>query len=130
MGKLETLLQQYRRDFWFDTPNLTIWTRSPAGTLPIHRASMVGSPEEIATLLEAGSDINAKGEDDFTPLHCAVEFDRPENVKLLLLHGASPTVRNRDGHTPRDLADLLDHKNCLEILTATSKGKGSGPQGD
>jgi ankyrin repeat protein len=123
MGKLEELLQQYHRDFWFDSPNMTIWTRSPAGTLPIHRASMIGTPDDIATLLEAGSDINAKGEDDFTPLHCAVEFDVLENVKFLISQGASLTSQNRDGQTARELADLLDHKNCLAVLTEASKAK-------
>lgn len=120
MGKLEELLQQYHRDFWFDTPKMTIWTRSPAGTLPIHRASMVGTPDDIATLLEAGSDINAKGEDDFTPLHCAVEFDLPENVRFLISQGASLNSQNRDGRTPMELANLLDHRTCFEILAEAS----------
>lgn len=86
------------------------------GDTPLHIVSCWGDCEAIRTLIEAGADINARGETGFTPLHCATEQNRTEAVALLLSLGAE-IVQDSNGHTPIELADLLERKEIIEILS-------------
>lgn len=52
--------------------------------LPIHISCAKGSVESVKLLLEAGSDIDNKNEDEQTPLHLAAINGRPKVCKLIL----------------------------------------------
>jgi ankyrin repeat protein len=51
-----------------------------------------------------------------TPLHYAVSVDFPEAVLLLITAGANLLAKTIDGETPLDLAKVLKHNVCLELL--------------
>ena len=86
------------------------------GDTPLHIVSNWGDCEAIKILIEAGADINASGETGFTPLHCATEQNHIEAVALLLSLGEE-MVQDANGHTPTELADLLEHKEIIKILS-------------
>ena len=52
--------------------------------LPIHVASAMGNLECVALLIEAGSDIDNKNEDEQTPLHLAALNGRYKVVEYIL----------------------------------------------
>ena len=86
------------------------------GDTPLHIVSCWGDCEAIKALIEAGADINTQGETGFTPLHCATEQNHAEAVALLLSLGAE-AVQDSNGHTPIELAELLEHKEVIKILS-------------
>lgn len=62
--------------------------------------------EEVVTMLiEAGVDVNAKNEGDFTALHCAAFSGVNEIVRALVEHGADLDARDWRGRTPFRLAE-------------------------
>ena len=65
-----------------------------------------GPPELIQSLLDAGSDVNAKDVRAMTPLMLAVATDHqdPAVLKLLLQHGADPAMKDQTGDSARDWA--------------------------
>ena len=52
--------------------------------LPIHIAAEKGNVECVKILLDAGSEIDNKNEDEQTPLHLAAINGRPRVVELIL----------------------------------------------
>ena len=87
------------------------------GACPLSTASLFGRTEVALALIEAGADVNFKGNDGATPLHVAAFFCRTEIVKALLDRGADKTIRNNYGSTPLetvsapidDVKGLYDH---------------------
>ncbi|MGA9751094.1 MAG: ankyrin repeat domain-containing protein [Acidobacteriota bacterium] len=61
---------------------------------PAEMAAYQGDTEEVLRLLNAGFDVNHKGEDGLTLLIYAVEGKHPSLVKLLLAKGADPNAAN------------------------------------
>ncbi len=55
--------------------------------------------ETIKFLLEKGADVNARGNEGYTPLHLAVGNKDQDLVHLLLEKGANPDLKNKWGHT-------------------------------
>ena len=55
--------------------------------------------------LAAGTDVNAKGKNGWTPLHRAAIYGRKEIAELLIAAGADVNAKDRYGETPLDLAD-------------------------
>lgn len=70
------------------------------GACPLSTAALFGRTEAALALLDAGADINCRGDDGATPLHVAAFFCRPEIVKALLEKGADTTIKNKYGSTP------------------------------
>ena len=64
-----------------------------------------GGEEAVRVLLEAGSDINAVNEADFTALHGAAFRGLNEIVQLLVDSGADINARDFRGRTPFRLAE-------------------------
>ena len=56
-------------------------------------------------LLEAGADVNAANEADFTALHCAAFSGLPELARMLVAAGADIDARDWRGRTPFRLAE-------------------------
>ena len=48
--------------------------------------------DEMERLIQAGADVNAKGEGNMTPLLWAFPDNKPERFEKLLEHGANPNV--------------------------------------
>ena len=70
------------------------------GACPLSTAALFGQVEAAQVLIEAGADINCRGDDGATPLHVAAFFCRTEIVKLLVDKGADRTIKNSYGSTP------------------------------
>ena len=64
-----------------------------------------GAEEAVNVLFEAGADINAVNEADFTALHGAAFRGLNEVVQYLVEHGASMNARDFRGRTPYRLAE-------------------------
>jgi len=89
----------------------------------IHVAARVGHIEAVKKHLEAGVDVNVKGQGgigDATPLHYASRFAKKEIVKLIIANGANVNARNDKEWTPLHIAALGGHKTIVELLI--SKG--------
>ena len=86
------------------------------GDYPIHVAATRCKIEEITILLEAGADVNQRGEHGFSPLLNAVEQGWLSGVALLLGKGANPNIASSDGTTPETLAEILKEDEVLLFL--------------
>ena len=65
---------------------------------------MSATGEVVTALLEAGANLEARGEGQ-TPLHWAAMFGTGEAVTALLEAGADPNARDNDGKLPFDYAE-------------------------
>ena len=75
------------------------WTNTPrAPRQPTAEAA-------VDILIEAGVDVNATNEADFTALHCAAFSGLPEIVRSLVAHGADIDARDWRGRTAFRLAE-------------------------
>ena len=77
---------------------------------------MRGDVAAIAALLDAGADIQSRGEHGYSPLHEAVEQGHIEAVRLLLERGASVIATNDDGYTPVQTAQILKEDEIERVL--------------
>ncbi len=84
-------------------------------TRPLHVAASWGDCEAISMLVDAGADINARGERGFTPLMEAVVQGRIDAVRLIVHLGAKP-IRNDDGMLPSEMARLSNKQDVLGLL--------------
>jgi ankyrin repeat protein len=74
---------------------------------------------EIAErLVEAGADVNAGGDSDWTPLHHAAWRNHIAAVAWLLEQGADKSRVNQYGSTPLGTAQYFDHREIIELLSA------------
>ena len=96
---------------------LGIWQSTP-----LHVAAVRGDAAAINALLDAGADIQSRGEHGYSPMHEAVEQGHVEALILLLDRGASVCVMNDDGLTPIQLAQFLK-ENKIENLLQRHSGK-------
>jgi len=65
----------------------------------------LGAEEAVKTLVEAGVDVNATNEGDFTALHGAAFRGLNEVIEYLVAHGANINARDFRGRTPFRLAE-------------------------
>lgn len=80
-------------------------------------AALLGTPEMMEAILNAGADINERDESGQTPLHHAITTDGTvDNVRFLLEHGADINARNEDGVTPLMLARYLGCDAVADLL--------------
>jgi ankyrin repeat protein len=86
-----------------------------ASDASIHDAARTGRIEYVKQHLIAGTDVNAKDEDLFTPLHYAAETGHKEIVELLLANGADVNAKD-DGVTPLHFAAGAGRKEIVELL--------------
>ena len=86
------------------------------GDTPLHIMAIWGDVENARTLIEAGAEIDARGEDGFTPLLNAVGQGHVEMVRLLLDSGANPRLATIDGSDAFDLASSSDNLEIQQLL--------------
>lgn len=67
------------------------------GDTPLHIVAIWGDLEAARVLVEAGAEIDARGEHQFTPLHEAVSQGKIEVAEFLLKHGANPRLESDMG---------------------------------
>jgi ankyrin repeat protein len=98
---LESVLEKIRRaeltqfsGVPLDGPNV----RSPlSGETPLHIVAIWGDVDSALALLEAGAEVDIRGEEDCTPLHEAIMQGHAEVARLLLSRGADPRLKCRFG---------------------------------
>lgn len=82
------------------TPINPLTYRSPEGDSCLHLAAIRGDLRAAQLLIEAGLDVNGKGDLGNTPLHYAVQHHHKTVADLLIANGASRSVVNEFGKTP------------------------------
>ena len=100
---------------WRDHGRVTPASRAANGDTPLHAAIWAGDDEAARALIDAGADVNAMGEDGYTPFHAAIAQsrrgagaapDRPRRVvgggELVRLLGArgGPALRRSGRSRP------------------------------
>ena len=90
--------------------------RTRRGESPMHLLPFRGSTDRLHTLLESGTDPNARDDRGWTPIHVAAMKGAREHVALLLQWGAVPQLTGRFGLSPIDLAERLGHREGEQLL--------------
>lgn len=72
-------------------------------TIVLHIACGYQSRGIVGLLLDAGAEVNAKDNDNWTPLHWAILGSNYDTARFLLEHGADANARNEVGENPLDL---------------------------
>lgn len=96
------------------------------GNTLLHEACRAAHLEAARALLDAGADVNARGDHGWRPLHCAVH-DRggakaAPIVRLLMANGADPNLEDDNGFTPVDWAKQELWDRADEVLATMNAG--------
>ena len=105
-----------------------------APDIPIHEAVLFGNIEAVKQHLAAGTDVNAKEEEEgMTPLIVAVGEGRKKIIELLIANGADVNAKNDVSDTPLDYwaemntegetADLLRKHGAKTSAELKAEGK-------
>ena len=88
-----------------------------APDISIHEAAAEGNIEVVKQHLAAGTDVDFRNQQGFTPLHVAAQKGHNKVAELLIAKGANVNTSGRlIGTTPLDSAALLGHKEMVELL--------------
>ena len=86
------------------------------GETPLHLAAMNSTPAVIHTLLKAGADVNARGEERATPLHYAAVINANVSIIHALLQvGSDPNARMEYGETPLHAAAMMNENPAVLV---------------
>ncbi len=77
-----------------------------------------GNPKVITRLVEAGADVDFQDRQGTTALLLAASKGNKEVVKALLEAGADPTLQDNEGFTAAKVAEVTDHADLVNLLTA------------
>lgn len=94
-----------------------IWAEGKAFA-PLHYAAMREDTDLLAVLLDAGAQVNAKGELGATPLHIAAAHGRASAVELLLTAGADITAQADNGSTPLHYSVAFGSTNVATVVSS------------
>jgi ankyrin repeat protein len=92
--------------------------RGQFGNTPLKVAAVRGDLSAARALLDAGAEVNAMLENDFSALHHAAAHGHTTVIALLLERGAVATAVNSGGKTPIELARLLGEQAAVGVLEA------------
>jgi ankyrin repeat protein len=70
------------------------------GDPPLLGAAMDDHKDVAELLLAHKADVNARGDEGFTPLHIAAQWGHKDMVEWLLANGADVNTTNSEGDTP------------------------------
>ena len=90
----------------------------PAGTHVLALAAAAGHDSVLRLLLEAGADLDRRGDDGFTALGAAAWHGQRSTVRLLLRAGADVQRLGSSGHTALHLAALAAQVAVVQDLLA------------
>ena len=76
---------------------------SPEGDTCLHLAAIRGDEEAVKLLLDAGLDVDAKGDMGNTALHYALTRKHLPVAVLLIERGASQDIENEFGRMPKEM---------------------------
>ncbi len=79
---------------------------------PLHEATREGDLEQVRTLIDAGADLDAQGDNGETPLNTAILEGHVLVASLLIDRGAGIQARNKGGFTPLHATAYV---NAVEI---------------
>jgi ankyrin repeat protein len=82
----------------------------------LHAAVSSNQAQIVEWLLDAGADVNARQQIDYTPLMGAAANARTDILELLLARGADPSLRTTDGKNAADLARDHGHEHVAVRL--------------
>ncbi|XP_043366589.1 ankyrin repeat domain-containing protein 6 isoform X4 [Dermochelys coriacea] len=82
----------------------------------LHRATVVGNTDIIATLIQEGCALDRQDKDGNTALHEACWHGFSQSAKLLVKAGANVLARNKAGNTPLHLACQNSHSQSTRVL--------------
>lgn len=92
--------------------------RDANGWTALHHAAGQYSAGIAQHLVEAGADVNARGNDGVTPLLLAVRAGQSDVVEHLLKNGADINAADASGETVFDIALKAQDKEMLQMLIA------------
>lgn len=85
---LEEYLVECQETGSFPDGKMSVSSKTISGDTPLHFAALQGNLSVVRLLVEAGSDVNVRGESEYTPLDYAVEFNNVEVIEFLQSMGA------------------------------------------
>jgi len=88
------------------------------GDSPLHMVCRWGDAEAVATLLTAGSNVDAIGEKGQTPLFCTGSM---QVVELLLAAGADAAIVDQFGHTAETFLRSVGQETAANHIAARTK---------
>ena len=88
------------------------------GSVDINKAATKGDIAAIKQYLNAGNDVDARNESEWTVLMYAANNGRKEIAELLIAKGADVNIKDESGHTPLYAAASDGHREIAELLIA------------
>ncbi len=89
-----------------------------AAAAPIHDAAAEGDLSTVTRLLDAGDDVNSRGDNGETALNLAILNGHTALAELLLSRGARPDSRNVGGFTALHAAAYAGDREIAAMLLA------------
>jgi ankyrin repeat protein len=83
---------------------------------PLHEATRNGNREQVRSLIDAGADLDAQGDNGETPLITAIIEGHVLVASLLIDRGADIQARNKGGFTPLHAAAYANAVDIAEQL--------------
>lgn len=114
-GGINNLLKYLEEHMMFDAP-LTSGSARSDGDTPLHIASVWGDIGALKLLLDAGADVNAKGDMGCTSLYNAISWGHKRSVELLLQYRATPYDSNEFGTSSYKLAMTEGNEAIADIV--------------
>ena len=87
-------------DVWSSDDGGRSWAELPA--TPLHWAASHGRADDVARLVAAGDDVDARSHIGLTPLHLACSNDHTATAEALIARGADIRAKDRHGRSPLD----------------------------
>jgi len=92
------------------------------GYTPLMLASISGSTDLAAVLIDHGALVNAVNPGGVTALMIAVAANHPNLAALLLKFGADVNARSEDGRTALSIAQASNNEALVKLLEQAVKG--------
>ena len=93
-------------------------TTAKAPDISIHEAAAKGNIAVVKQHLAAGTDVDTRDNNKWTPLHYAAYYGHKVVAELLIAEGADVDAKSDDGWTPLHDATSMGHKEIVELLLA------------
>ena len=106
---------------------LVLSTADAQGNSCLHWAARKGHLDVARSLLEAGSNVDAKNLEEATPLHWAARKNNVELMQILLSVGCDTTIQNKWGATAIEQAAGFGQQEAVQLIQQTEIKRQSSP---